>query len=288
MALTLITGTSSGIGLATALALGRAGHNVHATMRNPIGAPELAQIVDKEKLPITISTMDVDSDSSVTEGIASITREAGPIEVLVNNAGIERTGSVEEMPLGEFRAVMETNYFGAIRCIQAVLPAMRVRRSGCIINVTSIGGRMANAPFAAYTASKFALEALSEVLAQEMKSFNVRVAIVEPSILATPMVRRLAVPHTPSPYPQQRRFAALYDAALKDPVSPSVVGEKILEIVESRTWQLRHPVGPGAAAFLAWRKNMSDEESVDCGALDDAAWYDRVKADFGMDVRPKT
>ena len=99
----------------------------------------------------------------------------GPIDVLVCNAGIERTGAVEELPLSEFRAVMETNYFGPIRAIQAVLPSMRERRSGCIINVTSISGRLSASPLAPYTASKFALEALSECLAQEVKAFGIRV-----------------------------------------------------------------------------------------------------------------
>jgi NAD(P)-dependent dehydrogenase (short-subunit alcohol dehydrogenase family) len=287
MASVLITGTSSGIGLATALAFGRAGHKVSATMRNPSRAPELAQITAKEKLPITISAMDVDADASVKQGIDRISKEGGPIDVLVNNAGIERTGSVEELSLAEFRSVMETNYFGAIRCIQAVLPTMRQRRSGCIINVASIAGRIANSPLAPYTASKFALEALSESLAQEAKPFNVRVAIVEPGIIDTPMARRIETSQTPSPYPQQRRFAAMFTASLKNSVPPSVVGQKVLDIVDSGTWQLRHPVGPDAVPFLEWRKAMSDEEWVEWGALDDDHWYDRVKADFGMDARPK-
>ena len=287
MASVLITGTSSGIGLATALAFGRAGHKVSATMRNPSRAPELAQITAKEKLPITISAMDVDADASVKQGIDRISKEGGPIDVLVNNAGIERTGSVEELSLAEFRSVMETNYFGAIRCIQAVLPTMRQRRSGCIINVASIAGRIANSPMAPYTASKFALEALSESLAQEAKPFNVRVAIVEPGIIDTPMARRIETSQTPSPYPQQRRFAAMFTASLKNSVPPSVVGQKVLDIVDSGTWQLRHPVGPDAVPFLEWRKAMSDEEWVEWGALDDDHWYDRVKTDFGMDARPK-
>src|SRR2546422_10062534 len=115
------------------------------------------------------SDLDVDSDASVRESIERIVKEGGQVDVLVNNAGIERTGSVEELALAEFRAVMETNYFGAIRCIQAVLPTMRQRRSGCIINVASVAGRIANSPMAPYTASKFALEALREALAQEAK-----------------------------------------------------------------------------------------------------------------------
>jgi len=107
MASILVTGTSKGIGMATALVLGRAGHTVHATMRNPGSAPELAQIAKKEGLPITVSVMDVDSDASVTKGIGTITQAHGPLDVLVNNAGIERGGAIEELPLSEFRAVME-------------------------------------------------------------------------------------------------------------------------------------------------------------------------------------
>ena len=127
MASVLITGTSTGIGLATALALGRAGHNVYATMRNPSRAPELGEIVAKEGLPVKVSVMDVDSDSSVKTAIADIYKD-GNIDVLVNNAGIERNGSIEELPLSEFRAVMETNYFGPLRCIQAVVAQMRQRK----------------------------------------------------------------------------------------------------------------------------------------------------------------
>ena len=178
MASVLITGTSKGIGLEAAVAFGRAGHRVHATMRNPSRSPDLAETAAREKLPIIVSAMDVDSDESVSRGIASIQKERGPIDVLVNNAGVEKTGSVEELPLADFRSVMETNYFGAIRCIQALAPHMRQRRSGCIINVTSVAGRIASAPMAPYTASKWALEALSEALAGEMKTFGVRVAIV--------------------------------------------------------------------------------------------------------------
>jgi NAD(P)-dependent dehydrogenase (short-subunit alcohol dehydrogenase family) len=285
MSTIVITGTSTGIGFATALALGRAGHSVAATMRNPSRAPGLAELAARENLPISVSTLDVDDDASVREGMRSIANELGPIDVLVNNAGIERTGSVEELPLSEIRAVMETNYFGPIRCIQAVLPAMRARRSGCIVNVASIAGRLACSPFGPYTASKFALEALSECLAQEVKAFGVRVAIVEPGIIDTPMTRHLGVELAPSPYPQQRRLSGLYTASLENPSPPTLVAAKILEIVESGTSQLRHPVGPDALPFLEWRKAMSDEEWVAWGALDDASWYERVQTDFALDAR---
>jgi NAD(P)-dependent dehydrogenase (short-subunit alcohol dehydrogenase family) len=286
MATVLITGTSTGIGFATALAFARSGHRVAATMRNPAKGAELARIAEQERLSIRLYAMDVDTDASVTEGVARIVGELGPIDVLVNNAGVERNGSVEELPLAEFRAAMETNYFGVIRCIQAVLPAMRERRSGCIINLSSISGRLASAPLAPYTASKYALEALSECLAQEVKPFNIRVAIVEPGIIDTAMAREISTPGGPSHYPQQRRMAALFRVALTHPTPASLVAEKVVEIAAGGSWQLRYLVGPDAAPFLGWRQAMSDEAWVDLGALPDEAWYARVQADFGMDARP--
>jgi NAD(P)-dependent dehydrogenase (short-subunit alcohol dehydrogenase family) len=285
MSTVLVTGSSTGIGLASALAFGRAGHTVAATMRNPARAPELAETAARERLPITVFAMDVDSDASVTGGMARIAEAIGSIDVLVNNAGIERMGAVEHLPLSEFRAVMETNYFGVIRCIQAVLPSMRARRSGCIINIASVAGHIAMSPMASYTASKFALEALSECLAQEVKPFGIRVAIVEPGIIDTAMARHIGTPDAPSIYPQRHRTAGLFAASLANPAPPSLVADMVLEIATSGTWQLRHPVGPDAAPFLGWRRQMTDEAWVDFGALDDDAWYDRVKSDFGLDAR---
>ncbi len=272
MASVLITGTSKGIGMATALGLARSGHTVHATMRAPGSSPELGRIASAEKLPIRISTMDVDSDESVKQTIAAIQGSQGPIDVLVNNAGRARTGSIEELGLADFRAVMETNYFGSLRCIQAVLPQMRERRSGCIVNVTSISGRIASPPFAPYTASKFALEALSEVLAQEMKTFNVRVAVVEPGIINTEMAQNVDHLTTPSIYPHPARMAALFYASLRNPVPPSIVADKIREIIETETWQLRHPAGPDAQGFLQFRASMTDEDWIARAAVDDDTW----------------
>jgi NAD(P)-dependent dehydrogenase (short-subunit alcohol dehydrogenase family) len=287
MSSVLVTGTSSGIGLATAIVLGRAGHTVYATMRNPERAPQLREMVAKEKLPVSILTMDVDSDESVAETASAIRSQAEFIEVLINNAGAERRGAIEELSWEDFRAAMETNYFGALRCIRAFLPDMRERRSGCIINVTSVAGRIACSPLAPYTASKFALEALSEVLGQETKAFNIRVAVVQPGIVDTPMARRLEAPPGLSHYPQCARVAGMFEASLANPTTPSLVAEKIREIIESGTWQLRHPVGPDAELFLRWRESMTDEEWISWGALDDDAWYDRVQKDFGLDARPK-
>jgi NAD(P)-dependent dehydrogenase (short-subunit alcohol dehydrogenase family) len=280
MAKVLITGTSSGIGLATALELGRAGHQVYATMRNPARAPELGKLAAKEGLPISILTMDVDSDQSVADCFAAIQH----IDVLVNNAGIERHGSVEELTMEDFRATMETNYFGALRCIRQVVPGMRERRSGCIVNISSVAGKIAGLSLTAYMASKFALEALSEGLAGEMKAFGVHVAIVQPGIIETPMARGIGEA-PPSHYHQGGNIAALFQASLENPAQPSIVAAVIRNIIESGTWKLRHPCGPDAEPFLAWRAAMTDEQWIDLNALDPEGFRKRVKSDFGLDVK---
>jgi NAD(P)-dependent dehydrogenase (short-subunit alcohol dehydrogenase family) len=286
MSAVLVTGASRGIGLATCLSLARAGHQVFATMRDPGRGARLGDAARGESLPITISAMDVDSDESVRKAVSEIIARAGRLDVLVNNAGIERRGSVEELDLADFRAVMETNYFGAIRCIQAVLPSMRKRGNGCIINVASIAGRIASSPFGPYTASKFALEALSEVLAQEVKAFGIRVAIVEPGIIDTDMARSVGAGSKASLYPHGHRIAGLFTASLKSPTAPQLVGDAIRQIVESDSWQVRYPVGPDAGPFLGWRAGMSDQAWVDWGAADDETWYAAVARDFGLNARP--
>ena len=285
MSSVLVTGANRGIGLATALSLGRAGHQVFATMRNPDGASELRSAVEAESLPITLSALDVNSDASVREAVGEVLAAHGHVDVLVNNAGIERHGSVEELELEEFRAVMETNYFGAIRCMKAVLPGMRARGAGCIINVTSVAGRISSSPLGPYAASKFALEAISEALAQEVTSLGIRVAIVQPGIIDTDMARDITVEADASAYPHSRRTAGLFEASLNNPTSPELVGTLIRDIVDSDSVQLRYPVGPDAEPFLAWRASMSDEEWVAWGAADDESWYAGVENDFGLDAR---
>lgn len=283
MAVVVVTGSSSGIGMATALGLARAGHDVVATMRNP-SASEIGQIVARDKLPVRLMSLDVDNDESVRSTIHRILKERGRIDALVNNAGIGGGGSVEELPLDEFRRVMETNFFGALRCIQAVLPSMREQRSGCIVNITSVAGRIALSPQAPYAASKFALEALSEALAQEMKPFGVRVAIVEPGVIKTPIFGKMRDLPTSTPYPHERRLRAIFAASLNNPVSPDVVADEIRGIIEGASWQLRYPVGPDAAPFIGWRSTMTDEAWIAWNATDDATWCRQVKEVFGLDV----
>ena len=195
--------------------------------------------------------------------------------------------TIEGLSLDDFRATMETNYFGPLRTIRAWLPDMRQRQSGCIINITSVAGKIACSPLTPYAATKFALEALSEGLAQEVKPFNIRVAIVEPGIIDTQMARNIENAPTDAAYPQVRRFGHMFEASLDNPTPPALVAEKIREIIESGTFKLRHPVGPDAEAFLAWRASLNDEQWVEWGALPDDAWYERVANDFGLDARSK-
>ena len=284
MSIALVTGTSTGIGLATAVTLARGGHTVIATMRNLASAGELQKLVAAEKLPVTLAALNVDDDASVDSALGKVLAEHGRLDVLVNNAGVGGGGSVEESSTARFREVMETNFFGALRCIKAVVPGMRERRQGCIVNVTSLSGRVALAPAAAYCASKFALEALSECLAQELKAFNVRVAIIEPGVIATPIFSKAKPIPEGSPYPQARRQRALFAKSLTNPTSPYLVGEKIREIVDGNSWQLRYPVGPDAEPFLKWRASKTDEEVINLAAGTDADFIAMAKKEFGLDV----
>ncbi|HEY5687051.1 MAG TPA: SDR family oxidoreductase [Yeosuana sp.] len=282
----LVTGTSKGIGLESALAFGRAGYKVFATMRNTAMASDLKEIIKNESLDISISEMNVDSDASVKKCIEAIINEHGKVDVLVNNAGIERHGSVEELSMEDFKSIMETNYFGVLRCTKSLLPIMRKNRNGCIINVASVAGHISNSPLGAYAASKFALEAVSEALAQEVKPFNIRVAIVEPGIINTQMAQDIKkASNVNSIYPQVNRFGGLFAASLKTPTPPTLVAEKILEISESNTWKLRHPVGPDSEPFIQWRASMSDEQWIDWNAASDEDWYQSVEQDFGLNAR---
>lgn len=281
----MITGANRGIGLETSLAFGRAGYQVFATMRNPSKAAELTNRVEEEALNVTLLELDVDSDKSVKACFSAVFKNTDHLDVLINNAGIERHGSIEEMDISVFKQVMETNYFGVIRCVQAVLPRMRERGSGCIINVASVAGHISSSPLAPYSASKFALEALSETLAQEVKPFGIKVRIVEPGIINTDMAKDIQYAKRNSNYPQAYRFGGMFAASLENPTSPTLVADTMLSLAQSRDWDLRHPVGPDAIPFLDWRASMTDEQWIEWNAADDETWYQNVTESFGLDAR---
>ncbi|OAI43867.1 short-chain dehydrogenase, partial [bacterium SCGC AG-212-C10] len=244
MPVTVITGTSTGIGQTTALHLARKGHTVWATMRNPAagGAP-LTEAATTEGLDLRLLALDVDNDDSVERGMAEVFAASGQVDVLVNNAGIGGAKSLEETSDAELRAMMETNFFGAMRMVRAVLPGMRERQSGTIVNVTSVAGIVANAPQGPYAASKFALEAASEVLAQEVLRFGIRVAIIEPGVIATPIFAKGADAFDPSsPYADLvRRIGRFFTKSLVNPTQPEAVAEAIEHAITTDSPKLRYP-----------------------------------------------
>ena len=283
MAKILITGTSKGIGYDASLLLARAGHEVVATMRSP-GACDLEKVATEAKLPVTVLPLDVDDDAAVAEVFGEM---GDSIDVLVNNAGIFSINAVEDESLEQFQRVMNTNYFGAVRCIKQVLPAMRKRGSGCIINVTSIAGRVAFAASSAYAASKFALEAFTESLAQEVKGHGIKVALVEPGIIDTAMATtNLPEYNDDTIYAHGRRLHAFFTNPEKIEASPTLVGEMIRYVIEGADPRLRFPVGPDALSFLGWRVALSDEDWIGLGGLArDADYFQRVFTDTGVDLR---
>src|SRR5262249_12547225 len=161
---------------------------------------------------------------------------------------------------------------GLLRCTQAVIPQMRERKSGLIVNISSVAGQLAMAPQASYAASKWAVEAMSECLAQEMNPFGVRVALVEPGIILTPILGKGSGPAPDTPYHQHRRFVAMFVAAMPTGSSPFVVGDLVAEIADSGSDRLRYRVGCLAEEILSWRESLSDEAFIALSAAPDDAY----------------
>jgi NAD(P)-dependent dehydrogenase (short-subunit alcohol dehydrogenase family) len=286
MAVVLITGCSSGIGLATALHFARLGHDVHAGVRKPAAATELSTAIAAEKLPIRPVALDVDDAASVTAAVSEVLAHAGRIDVLVNNAGIGGGGAIEDVPVDWAKTLFETNYFGVIRTIQAVLPGMREQRSGAIVNVSSIGGLVSIAGHGHYCAVKHALEAASEALAQEVIAFGIRVAIVEPGVVVTPIfskARRFADPA--SPYAVHvRRLLLFSQMQMKTPSQPADVARVIHDAVMTSEPKLRYLVGEDARLIAAGRQRLSDEEYVTIGReMSDDAYLQLMRQRYGFE-----
>jgi NAD(P)-dependent dehydrogenase (short-subunit alcohol dehydrogenase family) len=264
MAVVLITGTSSGIGLATAAHFAREGHEVWAGVRNPATATELGETIERDRLSIRVITLDVDDAGSVQRGVGDVHDKAGRVDVLVNNAGIGGGGAIEDVPVDWAQSLFQTNYFGAVRAIQAVLPGMRARRSGVIVNVSSIAGRLAIAGHGHYSAVKHALEAMSEALAQEVQEFGIRVAIVEPGVVVTPIfkkARRFTGEGSPSAH-HVRRLLLFYQKQMSRAAQPTDAARVIYEAATTTQPRLRWLVGDDAERMDAGRRRLSDEEYI--------------------------
>ncbi len=276
MARILVTGARRGIGREITLILGRAGHEVIASMRDPSGC-DLANIAAQEGLAISLAALDVDDDASVAALFAKPSMVS--VDVLINNAGILSMNALEDESLATMQAVMNTNFFGPVRCMKAVIPAMRERGSGLIINISSISGRMAIFAQSAYGPSKFALEAVSEIAAQELAPFGVRVALVEPDITATDMTMAdLPQPRADSDYASGRRMLAL-NADSDKATPPAMVAGAVLDIVSGRNTAFRTPVGYNAQMFIDMRARMGDAAWIGMNdTLDDGEFVARMTA----------
>ena len=283
----LVTGTSTGIGLTTSVHLARNGYTVFAGMRNPAKADVLRETSDG--LPVHVVEMDVTDDTSI-EGAVAAAGGAGAIDVLINNAGLGGATPLELTPMTEHEAIFQTNYFGAIRCIQAVLPAMRERGSGCIVNITSMEGLVAIPDQVAYSASKWALECAGEALAHEVYRFGVRVVNVEPGVIMTNIFKNSA-PMTrfdkTSPYIDiMRRNGKMFAAGFRSAAQPELVAETILEAIETDNYRLRWPVGEDAHGIRAGRSAMSDEQWIAMGGdLSDDEYNSLYQHHFGIELR---
>ena len=288
MKIAVVTGTSTGIGLTTSLHLARNGYQVFAGMRNLAKADALQTAAAAENLPVTVVQLDVCDTDSVKQAFAEI-EKTGPVDVLINNAGIGGAAPLELVPEAEHKQMFETNYFGVVRCIQAVLPSMRERQTGSIVNITSAVGLQATPNQIAYSASKWALECLGEALAHEVYRFGVRVVNVEPGVIMTSIFENSAEQtryDKTSPYqPIMRRNGKVFSAGFKRAVSPDLVAETILESITTDDYKLRWPVGPDAEGFMAARTTVPSEDWIAMGAdLTDDEYNQKFKSMFGIDI----
>lgn len=280
----LITGCSTGIGFATAVMLAKNNHVVFATMRHPQQNKELQDLADNKNLPIIILPLDVTDDNSIKNTIAQILFHTDKIDVLINNAGIIHIGAVEESPIENFITDMNTNYQGVIRCTQAVLPYMRKQRSGCIINVSSVGAKISNYFNASYCATKAALEVFSECLAMEVLPFGIRVALVQPGVIDTPLQDKGLSQVKETRYPHIDRLVAFFSASRERHVQPDVVATVILGIVNGKSQKFRNPAGPDGSSLLDFRASASDEDWIAAAGMDEETWVKMMEG-MGLDVR---
>ena len=262
----LVTGSSSGMGFATAIMLARAGIHTYASMRNLKKSKTITELASTENLPLQVVQLDVNDKKSVKEAITKIVTEKERIDVLVNNAGYGLFGSLEDISIEELKAQFETNFFGVIRVTQLVLPIMRKQKSGTIVNVSSVGGRIGLPVLSAYHSTKFALEGLSESMSYELEPFGIRVVIIEPGVIRTNIMNSSIIAKKAqdpkSPYfsliqKVENNFKLMME---NESSPPEEVAKAILGVVTSENPQLRYTVGNNAATMIQARVSMSDNQ----------------------------
>ena len=260
----VVTGTSSGIGFETALALARDGYYTYATMRNTAKGDKLKELSSKESLKIDVLELDVDNENSAKSAIKHILDQKQRIDVLVNNAGWALWGCVEDVSVDEFKTQFETNFFSIIRLIQEVGPTMRNQGSGTIVNISSVVGRIGFPASPAYISSKFALEGLSESLRFEFAPFGVDVIIIEPGVIKTNFMKNMKMA-------KKSELDTVYKDITTKVVSgvkmmtemgthPKEVASTIVKAIKDKKPLPRYIVGNDAAMFLEAKKNKTDIE----------------------------
>ena len=266
----IVTGANSGIGRSTAITLAKNDYTVFATMRSLERGEKLREIAQQLNLEIKEVELDVSDTDSVNQGINEILEQTDQIDVLINNAGVGSNAVIEDVDIESDKSVFETNFWGAVRCIQAVLPTMRHQKSGHIIQVSSIAGRVGLPAQPIYSASKWALEGLSENLAHDLSSFGVRVSIIEPGVTRTAILgKNNTVPQNDDFENIYARMLDMYMQGIEANIRPETVSETILQCLESSSKQLRWPVAWGAEAMINARHDgsVADEEWVEIGSL---------------------
>jgi NAD(P)-dependent dehydrogenase (short-subunit alcohol dehydrogenase family) len=262
MPVVLITGCSSGFGLLTALEFARHGDTVVATMRDPERGDELRERAASADLVVDIAPLDVTDARSVGSAVDGVIERHGRIDVLVNNAGVGMRGAIEDIGDAEAKAVFDSNFFGTLAVTRAVLPSMRAQGSGVIVNLSSIGGRIA-APFAGmYSATKYALEAVSESLHYELHPFGIRVHVIEPGGYGTRFdANRMRADESESPYVDlQSRWDKVYGnvPGRRADADPNEVAVAIYEAATQADHPLRRLVGADAELLGQLRNDLDD------------------------------
>jgi len=240
----LITGVSSGIGRETAQLVAERGARVFGTVRDLSRADPIAKV--------ELVLMDVTDDKSVKDGAESVLENAGRIDILINNAGYSIAGGLEETSIEEARQLFETNFFGALRVIQAVLPSMRRHGYGRIVNISSMLGVLPGPYRGMYAASKHALEGYTKTLDQEVRMFGIRAALVEPVYTKTKITANEKNVQTAIPaYAEQRqRVTEIIEKEIANGDDPHAVAEIVYEAVTAKSPRLHYPVGEGV--MLSW------------------------------------
>ncbi len=258
----IITGSSSGIGFETALALAREGYFTYGTMRDTKKGNDIKEIAKKENLKLETLELDVDKEDSVKNAINKIVKEKGRIDVLVNNAGYGLFGCLEDISMEELKAQFETNFFGVVRVLQAVIPTMRTQKSGIIVNVSSVAGKIGFPVSPAYISSKFALEGLNDSIRYELSPFGINTIIIEPGVIKSNfMSSTKKVLRSDSPYKDITNKVISGITMMSEMGTPAKeVANTIIKAVKSENPLPRYVVGNDAVMFLEAKKNKSDLE----------------------------